>query len=630
MTSGLRFTRLAFAWGAFWGTALGFWLLVPRLLNVHHLAPQSAAQWAVVYTSLLVFFSGTGALLNVFACAPLFIWQGIRRRKFRRPAWVVGLGSPPLLAIVYLSWCVFAEWVALRGLSIFDHYRPYLLPAAGVVAVWIAASLVIYRTLVIAREPPYRALRIVLGAGLAAGLAMVPARVDGPPSTPLVGEPELRPIDRSAPRPPVLFVGIDGATWRTIEPLSERGAIPTLADLVKHGVHGEVEALWKPYWSAPAWSAILTGYPREATGIYEDLAMLAPGLPPLQAPLILDLPLNALYFTELLLVSKGVLRLTHPRRDMLARAPVWERLTDAGIATAVVRFRFTFPANESNADVVVTDWTGHDQWSITGLDTRAPPEQLAAPAPEAEALLEPFSHERESSVPSLTAFIADPDYPKPVDAKYHPIEMLSFAADIDARTLAATHDILARHPDLGFLAVYLGGLDTVQHAFWQYRFPEDFPDSPPAPQDVAMLGSTIDRYLEWLDRELQRLIAAYPTPPIVVLVSDHGYEAIHRHALWRGWHARRDGIFIVSGPGIEARKVRIDVSYFDIVPTIFELTGFEPLSTLPGRSVLSRPGTRVADTAALVAPRPGTQTRPLQHSPAVESTNPFAPSGGER
>lgn len=588
MTSAFRTARLAIAWGAFWGTALGFWLLVPRLLHVHRLAPQSAVHWLVAYGSSLVFFSVTGALLNMFACVPLVLWQGVRKREYLRSVWVFGLASPPLLAIAYLGWCSVVAWGTFRKLPGIDVYRPYLGFAVGVLAIWVPASLLVYRAIVTRGRLYGRVLGIGLGVGLIAGFAVLPMRVDGPASPRPAAEAKLRPRERAAPRPPILFVGIDGATWRTLEPLCERGVTPTLAGFLDRGIHGEVQALWKPYWSAPAWSAILTGHPRETTGIYEDLAMLAPGLPPLQAPLTLDLPLNALFFAEMVLVRQGVLRLTHPRRDMLARAPIWERLSGAGIASAVVRFRFTFPADRSDADVVVTDWIGHDQWSLAGLDMHAPAEQLAAPASEAEALLDRFALEKMSPAPPLTTFVSDPEYPKPPDTKYSPIEMLRMAADIDARTLVATHDILASHPDLGFLAVYLGGLDTVHHAFWQYRFPEDFPEDPPAPEDVAVLGPAIDRYLEWLDRELRRLIAAFPTPPNVVVVSDHGHEAIHGHIFFKGWHAPRDGVFIASGPDIRTRNERIDVSYFDIVPTVIELAGFRPPQTLPGRSLLSQ------------------------------------------
>lgn len=49
----------------------------------------------------------------------------------------------------------------------------------------------------------------------------------------------------------------------------------------------------------------------------------------------------------------------------------------------------------------------------------------------------------------------------------------------------------------------------VCYAFWPYRFPEAYgPTAPPAAL-VAKFGGVIDRYLEFLDRELGSLLAAY-------------------------------------------------------------------------------------------------------------------------
>ncbi|MGH7823187.1 MAG: alkaline phosphatase family protein, partial [Candidatus Binatia bacterium] len=298
----------------------------------------------------------------------------------------------------------------------------------------------------------------------------------------------------------------------------------------------------------------------------------------------LDVFLNPIYSLELLLSEARVLRLAHPPREMLRRPPFWEPLSRAGVRSAVVRFRFTFPAS-GRADVVISDWAGQDQWSVAGVDTDAEEHELATPAAAAHELLAPFVKEAIARTPPLTDFVADPDRPKPVGAKIHPLEMLRFALEIDARTLEATHAILRRDRDLGVVAVYLGGLDSVSHAFWEYRFPEEFPRDPPAAPDVAAFSGVIERYLSWLDGQLGELAAAFPSPPNVIVVSDHGYEAIHSHVLFRGWHAARDAIFLAAGPDVPRQSARIDVSYFDIAPSVIELAGFAPPEALTGRSL---------------------------------------------
>jgi hypothetical protein len=73
-----------------------------------------------------------------------------------------------------------------------------------------------------------------------------------------------------------------------------------------------------------------------------------------------------------------------------------------------------------------------------------------------------------------------------------PIQELEIASDIDARTFDVSEQIITAHPREPFMAVYIGGLDTMQHAFWQYRFPEDFGRDRPATSDVERFGPMLD------------------------------------------------------------------------------------------------------------------------------------------
>jgi len=175
---------------------------------------------------------------------------------------------------------------------------------------------------------------------------------------------------------------------------------------------------------------------------------------------------------------------------------------------------------------------------------------------------------------------------KPADAKVHPADMLRIASDIDRRTFEVSETILRLRPDVAVLAVYIGGFDTVAHAFWQYRFPEDFPGAEPSAADVAALGQVLDRYMQFVDRRLGRLIAQYETPPNTVLVSDHGHAAERSSSLWRGWHSGQ-GVFVAAGPDVPRVADPLKVSYFDIVPTILDLTGCNAPSGLTGSSLIA-------------------------------------------
>ena len=150
---------------------------------------------------------------------------------------------------------------------------------------------------------------------------------------------------------------------------------------------------------------------------------------------------------------------------------------------------------------------------------------------------------------------------------------------IDMQTLNASAHLIAAHPDLEAFGLYLGGFDTTCHSLWNYRFPEESGASLP-PEDVAALGPLLDSYVAFLDASLQRLIGGYRVPVNVVIVSDHGYKY--------QWHDPH-GFFLASGPSIPPGSKRLLVSYYDVVPTLLELGGFEQPATMRGTALFVPP-----------------------------------------
>jgi predicted AlkP superfamily phosphohydrolase/phosphomutase len=65
----------------------------------------------------------------------------------------------------------------------------------------------------------------------------------------------------------VLVIGLDGATWRIIKPLINKGKLPTFKKLIKEGVCGELESTIPP-WTIPAWNSFATGKNPGKLGIF--------------------------------------------------------------------------------------------------------------------------------------------------------------------------------------------------------------------------------------------------------------------------------------------------------------------------------------------------------------------------
>lgn len=74
---------------------------------------------------------------------------------------------------------------------------------------------------------------------------------------------EWKRVDRA----PVVFLGIDGATWSFIDPFIEVGELPNLKRLKEEGAYGALRSI-SCYVSPPAWTTMLSGYLPEKTGVY--------------------------------------------------------------------------------------------------------------------------------------------------------------------------------------------------------------------------------------------------------------------------------------------------------------------------------------------------------------------------
>jgi hypothetical protein len=603
-----RVSVLTAGYGMLWGLTLGLWVLAPRIVAFYRLQPTSLTLWWHLGLALVLLLATLGGLLGFFGSAPLVLVHAVGRRPMRDPPLAYGLGGAFFVPVSYLATALGVEWINPGPRMAFRTYAAVVQPSFFVLAVLGPLLVALYRRHAGRDRVPLlnRALLVAALAGLFCLPLRVPAPLATADTTPIV----LRAsTSRIGPTTPLLFVGIDAGNWRTLQPLLQRGETPALARFVTSGLHGEVSAIWPPYWSAPAWAAILTGRPQSQTGIYEDLAAEVPGLPALQMPLGLDFVLDPVVASAFLLVPSGLIQLTPPKRQALRQPPFWELFSRAGMKTAVVRFRFTYPAS-GETDYVVSDSVGADLWQWLGVREHTGAGAVWPPN-EAARLLAPFS--RPLVAGAFAQLLAQRDRPKPYDAMKHPIEVLEIALRIDQQTLWAARDLLYMHPDVSAMAIYLGSFDSICHAFWQYRFPADFPEQPPDPIDVADFRDVIDLYWKFLDGAVADLIAAFPRPPNTVIVADHGVESIHTNPLWKGWHSARGGIFLAAGPDVPHREDILPVSYFDVVPTLAELAGFEPPAGLLGASLL-RPTTATARVQALQT-NEGKVSRAIAKSP---------------
>lgn len=68
----------------------------------------------------------------------------------------------------------------------------------------------------------------------------------------------------------LLIIGLDGATWKVLNPLIDKGKLPNIKSLVDHGVSGELESVFPPV-TGPAWLSMATGKNPGKTGVFDFL-----------------------------------------------------------------------------------------------------------------------------------------------------------------------------------------------------------------------------------------------------------------------------------------------------------------------------------------------------------------------
>jgi predicted AlkP superfamily phosphohydrolase/phosphomutase len=290
---------------------------------------------------------------------------------------------------------------------------------------------------------------------------------------------------------PLLVVGLDGASFEGLDPLCERGVMPTLARLVATGASGPLESVVPPITPA-AWTSFMTGKHPGRHGIF-DFRVYDP----------------------------RTYRDAFVSRLHLRDETIWDALERAGRRVAVVNMPMMYPPPAGAVTVV------------SGFDTPSTASAFTNPPALRERLLATFPD---------YAFVAEPDAADPElrDDRCFAAFIAAMERSIEQRTRTA--ELLAADGPLDVLAVHYQDVDVLQHKAWREIVRPDA-----APERSALVA----RVFRLLDEHLARLVAATGPGAQVLVVSDHGFGD-HRgrlypnvllarwgHLAWPGrWRAR--------------------------------------------------------------------------------------------
>ena len=366
------------------------------------------------------------------------------------------------------------------------------------------------------------------------------------------GEPPASSAER--PRP-LVFLGIDGATWDLIDPMMERGELPNLKRLVERGARATLVSQ-PPLSSPPLWTTMATGRFVRQHQVYDHTYPFVPG------------------------GERRRVRSTERRVPAL-----WNVASEADRTVAVIGYYATHPPEVING-VMVSDQAAR------GAPGGIYPDEVAA---ELQAELDRLGDKDEIARlqgrylhwPYDITAIHRPDDP------YHRVTQV-VKGRIGKQVVweeflrrAAQH--LAPRP-FDLFMLYLRMPDHASHATWIYFDEAAFEDKPD-PFDRDLLKDIIPTAYRDTDEYLGRLLDRLGPDANVVIVSDHGFgPAAGRWQSQRqemrmlsGGH-RPNGILVAAGPDIRPGEVD-GVTVMDVAPTLFALLGLPVSQELPGRVV---------------------------------------------
>ncbi|MEN1678074.1 MAG: alkaline phosphatase family protein [Planctomycetota bacterium] len=361
-------------------------------------------------------------------------------------------------------------------------------------------------------------------------------------------QPQRRRTENSPAR--VLLIGWDAADWQLINPLIERGLMPTTAELLERGAWGNL-ATTRPILSPMLWNTIATGKRPQQHGIHG--------------------------FTEVDPDGAGVQPAASTSRKCKA---VWNILSQSGLRSNVVGWYASHPAEPIRGVMVSNQF---EQYKVKDGAATPLPANCIHPVDAADELAPLRVLPEELDETAILPFIpqAAELLKKPGHRVGRLASMLAQTATIHA---AATH--LLASTDWDFSAVYYEGIDRFGHEFMAYH--------PPKMEQVSQ--EEFDAYQHCMvgiyrfhDMLLQTLLTLAGDDTAVILMSDHGYYNDHLRPDPREgksgpveWH-RPFGVLAGCGPGFRPGSRLYGASILDIAPTVLHLLGLPAGRDMPGR-----------------------------------------------
>ncbi len=339
----------------------------------------------------------------------------------------------------------------------------------------------------------------------------------------------------------VLVVGLDGATLALANPLMDAGRLPHLESIASQGAYGVLRS-HPPLESPRIWTSIATGRTPHQHAIKTFTKKAADG-------------------TKRLVTSND--------RNGWA---LWNMLSSRGLTVGTVNWWVTYPP-EIVQGVMVSDHflpgvvSGRKKFFSADHRASAPVVHPAQWRDEVDTVIA-----GRLAAPGTLPRFGDRDLPAWARA-----DKLSEWYLDDAAVGAIALEVEARQKPV-LMMVLLKGIDAASHVLFATTRSDDELDAPlPTSSARREAGAeALYAFYEQSDAILGALLERYGPDDLVVVVSDHGFEARSDSESLTGQHkgefAQR-GILFARGRGIEPGTLAEGVDIYDITPTVLAWLG---------------------------------------------------------